>query len=106
MPVCGGDTVGNVRPKLVRGRFAAGDAARFEKARLAPARGVFGGEVAADRLTGQLKPTRVTLYVWAAPEDVILANRLRPDERGAVEILDPGRGKREDPAVDGEWEGR
>jgi hypothetical protein len=24
-----------------------------------------GGEVAADRLTGQLKPARVTLYVWA-----------------------------------------
>lgn len=40
----------------------------FEKARIAPGRGVFGGE--------------------GAPDDVILANRLRPDERGAVEVLE------------------
>ena len=77
-----------LRPKLVRGRFAAPDAAWWEKARIAPGRGVFGGEVAADRLTGQLKPARVTLYVWGAPDDVILANRLWPDERGAVEVLE------------------
>jgi len=30
----------------------------------------------------------VTLYVWGAPDDVILANRLWPDERGAVEVLE------------------
>lgn len=77
-----------LRPKLVRGRYAAPDAAWWETAQLARGRGVFGGEVAADRMTGQLKPARVTLYVWGAPGDVILANRLRPDERGAVEILE------------------
>jgi hypothetical protein len=30
----------------------------------------------------------VTLYTCGAPDDVILANRLRPDERGAVEVLE------------------
>ena len=77
-----------LRPKVVRGRYIAPEAAWWEKARIPPGRAVFGGEVAADRLTGQLKPARVTLYVWGAPDDVILANRLRPDERGAVEILE------------------
>ena len=77
-----------LRPKLLRGRYTAADAAWWEKARLDPDRAVFGGEVAADRLTGQLKPASVTLYAWGAPSDVILANRLRPDEHGAVEILE------------------
>jgi hypothetical protein len=77
-----------LRPKLVRGRYAAPDPVWWEKARIPAGRAVFGGEVAADRLTGHLKPARVTLYVWGAPDEVILANRLRPDERGAVEILE------------------
>ncbi len=77
-----------LRPKLVRGRYAAADAAWWEAAALAPGRAVFGGEVAADRMTGQLKPARVTVYAWGAPGEIIVANRLRPDERGAVEILD------------------
>ncbi len=74
------------RPRPLCGSDAA--AAWLEKARIAPGRGVFGGEVAADRLTGQLKPARVTLYVWGVPDDVILANRLRPDDQGTVEILE------------------
>jgi hypothetical protein len=77
-----------LRPKLLRGRYRAPDAAWWEKARIPEGRGVFGGEVAADRLTGHLKPARVTLYVWGTPDEVILKNRLRPDERGEVEILE------------------
>jgi hypothetical protein len=77
-----------LRPKLIRGRYTAPDPAWWAKARVPHGRAVFGGEVAADRLTGHLKPARVTLYVWGAPDEVILANRLPPDERGAVEILE------------------
>ena len=44
--------------------------------------------MAADRLTGRLKPGRQTLYVWGTPDDLILANRLRPDDKGEVEILE------------------
>lgn len=77
-----------LRPKLVRGRYAALDPGWWERARLTPGREVWGGEVAADRLTGRLAPARQTLYVWGDPAEFLLANRLRPDERGDVEILE------------------
>jgi hypothetical protein len=77
-----------LRPKLVVGRFTAPDLGWWQKARIDPRRAVWGGEVAADRLTGRLKPGRRTLYVWGKADDIILANRLRPDDRGEVEILE------------------
>jgi hypothetical protein len=77
-----------LRPKLVVGRFTAPDPEWWQTARIDPRRAVWGGEVAADRLTGRLKPGRQTLYVWGPPDEILLANRLRPDERGEVEILE------------------
>lgn len=47
-----------------------------------------GGEIAAEKLTGYLKPTRVTLYVDGKPDKLILANRLRPDANGEIELLE------------------
>ena len=87
-----------LRPKLVVGRYAAPGPTWWERARIPPQRAVWGGEVAADRLTGRLKPARQTLYVWGAPDQIILANRLRPDDRGDVEILEAFW----EPAEDGE----
>ena len=82
-----------LRPKLVRGRYAAADAAWWEAAALAPGRAVFGGEVAADRMTGQLKPARVTVYAWGAPGEISVANRLRRGCHGRREPRLPrGRG--------------
>lgn len=53
----------------------------------------WGGEAAADRLTGHLKPGRLTLY--ARPEDLrqnltrlVAENRLRADPRGDIEVLE------------------
>ena len=77
-----------LRPKLVLGHFTAPDPGWWQTARFDPRRAVWGGEVAADKLTGRLKPARQTLYVRGKPDDTILANRLRPDERGDVEILE------------------
>jgi hypothetical protein len=77
-----------LRPKLVVGRFTAPDPGWWQAARIDPRRAVWGGEVAADRLTGRLKPGRQTLYVWGPPDEILLTNRLRPDERGDVEILE------------------
>jgi hypothetical protein len=76
-----------LRPTLLLGRFTAADPAWWEKAPLDPARAVWGGDVAAARLTRQLVPARQTLYIWGAPDEVLLANRLRPDARGPVELL-------------------
>ena len=77
-----------LRPKLVTGRYAAPDPTWWERAHLPPGRAVWGGEVAADLLTGRLKPAHQTLYTWETPDEIVVRNRLRPDERGDVEILE------------------
>ena len=48
----------------------------------------WGGEIAAEKLTGYLKPERITIYVEGKPDKLILANRLRPDVNGEIEILE------------------
>lgn len=47
-----------------------------------------GDEVAAEKLTSYLKAGRVTPYVDGKPDRLILANRLRPDVNGEMEILE------------------
>ncbi|KAG8153118.1 type IV toxin-antitoxin system AbiEi family antitoxin [Burkholderia catarinensis] len=48
-----------------------------------------GGEPAADLLTHDLKPATITVYTHGAvPNRLLLQARLRPDERGDVEILE------------------
>ncbi|AKM01230.1 type IV toxin-antitoxin system AbiEi family antitoxin [Burkholderia pyrrocinia] len=48
-----------------------------------------GGEPAADLLTHDLKPAAITVYTHGAvPNRLLLQARLRPDERGDVEILE------------------
>jgi hypothetical protein len=77
-----------LRPKLLRGRFEAADPRWWQGAALGGVNAAWGGEVAADRLTGRLKPERQTVYVWGRPDPIVLGYRLRPKERGAIEILD------------------
>ena len=48
----------------------------------------WGGEIAAEMLTGYLKPERITIYIEGKPDKLILAHRLRPDENGEIEILE------------------
>jgi len=77
-----------LRPKLNPRRFTAPapDWWRGQDARQYHA--YWGGEIAAEKLTGYLKPARVTLYVGGRPDRLILANRLRPDVNGEIEILE------------------
>lgn len=77
-----------LRPKLVIGRFKAvtpdwhkeaGDITRF---------GAFwGGEPAAARMTGLLKPQAATVYIREDANAFILHNKLRKDPQGEIEIL-------------------
>ncbi len=81
-----------LRPKLNPRRFRAPDPAWWERARL-PDGAHWGGEVAAARLTGHLKPATATLYLEPAKAREALAtlvqeHRLRADHQGNVEILD------------------
>jgi hypothetical protein len=77
-----------LRPKLNARRFTAPDPHWWQDQDVRPHHACWGGEVAAAKLTGHLKPARFTLYVEGKPDRLILANRLRPDPNGEIEILE------------------
>lgn len=82
-----------LRPKLKSRRFSAPDPDWWRTLRLDPQEAVWGGEVAAEQITGYLKPAAQTLYVVPAALNGFLRNlvsthRLRADPQGQVEILE------------------
>jgi len=78
----------NLKPKLLLGRFR-GDGDWWKDAELNPDYAQWGGEVAAAKLTGYLKPGTVTLYADRNRlADLVIANRLKKDPHGNVEIVE------------------
>lgn len=77
-----------LRPKLNARRFTAPAPDWWRDLDIRPHHACWGGEVAADKLTGYLKPAKVTIYIAGKPDRLILANRLRPDVNGDIEILE------------------
>jgi hypothetical protein len=51
--------------------------------------GVWGGEVAAEKMTGYIKPGRVTIYAPQLPDNFIVQQKLRIDPHGDIEVLRP-----------------
>ncbi len=83
-----------LRPKLVHGRYK-GDAGWWNNAVLDPETAQWGGEIAAAKLTGHLKPQDGIIYVDKhKPNDILRKYRLRKDPLGEVTLLyrfwDPG----------------
>ncbi len=78
---------GTLRPKLNRRQYAA-DRDRVLGLNLAALHAYWGGEAAADFLTGYLKPEHFTMYVRNAAKEVLIQGRMRLDPDGNVEILD------------------
>ncbi len=76
-----------LRPHLEPKRYRAGAPGWWKNVVLDPARAQWGGEVAADRLTGDLQPGTVTVYATEPPEKLAARFRLRPDPQGDIEIL-------------------
>jgi hypothetical protein len=76
-----------LRPKLLLGRYAAPDPKWWEQARIRDFHAYWGGEPAAARITGYLKPELITVYTRDKPARLQAACRLRTDPRGNVEIL-------------------
>jgi hypothetical protein len=81
-----------LRPKLNPGRFHAPDPIWWQKTPL-PDGALWGGEVAANTLTGHLKPATCTIYIDPATRrdgvaTLVKEHRLRADPEGEVEILD------------------
>lgn len=77
-----------LRPKLNARRFTAPTPDWWRNQDMHRHHAYWGGEAAADKLTGYLKPARISIYVEGKPDGLILANRLRPDVNGATEILE------------------
>jgi len=76
-----------LRPKLNLGRFRA-DPERLGHTALAPLNAYWGGELAAEKLTGYLKPAHFTIYTGEPIAKLVAAGRMRAEEGGNVEILE------------------
>jgi hypothetical protein len=76
-----------LRPKLVMGRYRGAEG-WWQQAELKPEQALWGGEVAAAKLTDYLKPQTVTVYVDKDnPAAVLIPNRLKKDPEGDVELI-------------------
>lgn len=78
-----------LRAKLPSRRFAALAPDWWRGFDFAAHDACVGGEPAADLLTHNLKPAAITVYTHGAPSNRLLLDaRLRPDERGEVELVE------------------
>lgn len=83
-----------LRPKLNPTRFHAPDPNWWQQVDITRYEAQWGGEVAADKLTGHLKPNTVTVYMRRNAHvrqnltRLVADNRLRADPAGEIEILE------------------
>lgn len=82
-----------LRPKLNPRKFAAPAQDWWKKVDPARYNAQWGGEVAAEKLTGHLRPEALTIYFQPGEEKKNLTkfvadNKLRADPKGNIEILD------------------
>ena len=75
-----------LRPKLFRNRYQA-DTERLLTLNLQAQHAFWGAEVAAQRLTGYLKPERFTIYLRADAKVLLNQARMRLDPKGNTELL-------------------
>jgi hypothetical protein len=76
-----------LRPKLVLGRYRGAEG-WWQRAELQPEQALWGGEVAAAKLTDYLKPQTITVYVDQGNlAAVLISNRLKKDPEGDVELV-------------------
>ena len=77
-----------LRPKLVMGHYSAVDSKWWTQAEITDLQAYWGGEVAAAKLTGYLRPEKVIVYTRDQPVQLLLMNKLKKDPDGNVEILE------------------
>ncbi|WP_419660475.1 putative protein DUF2186 [Desulfosarcina variabilis str. Montpellier] len=76
-----------LRPKLVIDRFKADNPEWWKTADLLEQNICWGGEVAAAKLTKQLKPTKVIIYGGEMPGKLIIQHKLRKTTEGNIELI-------------------
>lgn len=86
-----------LRPRTLINRYRAERPPAWDVFDPAPYGVILGGELAAARLTGHLRPEIITLYGQRAEPRLILDLGLRPDPGGAVEIRKKFWGFADDP---------
>ncbi|MBI9083871.1 MAG: hypothetical protein JEZ11_09760 [Desulfobacterales bacterium] len=77
----------DLRPKLHRFRYAAEGRDWWGEAEIKDLGALWGGEAAADTLTGNLKPDIATIYTKEPLGKLVLKHRLRKDPNGNLEVL-------------------
>ena len=70
-------------------RFHADDRDWWTKVDLKPFGACWGGDVAAFRLTGYLKPAEITIYTRAGIAPILQNFRMRADPKGEIRIVEP-----------------
>jgi hypothetical protein len=75
-----------LRPKLFRNRYQA-DVDRLQTLDLRGLKAFWGAEVAAQRLTGYIKPEHFTLYLRGDAKPLLTQARMRLDLNGNTELL-------------------
>jgi hypothetical protein len=78
-----------LRPKLGLGRFKAEDPDWWKFVDITGYNACWGGEVAAAKLTRQLKPEKVVIYAPEPPGKLVIGQKLRKTTTGDIEILKP-----------------
>ena len=78
-----------LRPKLGLARFKADDPDWWKDVDITGYNACWGGEVAAAKLTKQLKPEKVVIYAPEPPGKLIIEKKLRKSTAGDIEILKP-----------------
>ena len=79
--------VRTLRPKLLLGRYGADPGRKWEDLTPRDYGVLIGGELAAAKLTRNLRPGTITLYGDKVPARLLLEFRLRPDGDGTVELV-------------------
>lgn len=78
-----------LRPKLGIARFKADHPDWWKDIDIMGYNAFWGGEVAAARITKQLKPEKVIIYAHEPPGKLIIEQKLRKTTTGDIEILKP-----------------
>lgn len=76
-----------LRPTLIIGRFTTPQDYWWRNTNIGNYGALWGGEVAAARLTGYLKPETATIYAKQMPVHLMRETKMRNDPNGDVEIM-------------------
>lgn len=77
-----------LKPKKLIGRYKADNFYWWRNAQLEEYQAYWGGEVAANMLTGYLKPENITIYTRQPLGELMLKNKIRKDPKGNIEVFE------------------